>query len=302
MVAPTNPAEMLERLQVYEQDAALYTPSNVPARAGALEYLAFVNQMVRLRRRDHRWGSSLPLLTQRAQALAARLQRLDEQFFQTLRRRIRAGELSAPDLRRLLNRYTGYTTEQRQQAHYGYDDLDLVIQGLIRATQAPQPTQPLTAEMVHYEPTPARAILDMIDHAGFKAGDVFYDLGAGLGGVAILVGLLSPVQVKGIELEPAFCDHARRCAAELGLSQVDFIAVDARQADYSDGTLFFMFTPFTGQILQAVLMKLQREAAKRPLRLCTYGPCTLEVAAQSWLKLADPTARHAYRLAVFDSR
>jgi hypothetical protein len=29
---------------------------------------------------------------------------------------------------------------------------------------------------------------------------------------------------------------------------VEFINVDARQADYSEGTVFFMFTPFRGEI------------------------------------------------------
>ena len=63
---------------------------------------------------------------------------------------------------------------------------------------------------------------------------------------------------------------------ELGLSQqVRFLNFDACNVDYTDGTVFFMYTPFTGKLLDAVLATLARQARHRPITLCTYGACTL---------------------------
>ena len=35
--------------------------------------------------------------------------------------------------------------------------------------------------MVPYEATPARVALELVDRVNFRRGDVFYDLGSGLG-------------------------------------------------------------------------------------------------------------------------
>jgi hypothetical protein len=101
------------------------------------------------------------------------------------------------------------------------------------------------------------------------------------------VNLLSGARAKGVEFEPAFCEYARACAADLNLSQVEFINVDARQADFSDGTVFFMYTPFEGKLLQEVLEKLHQVSRTKMIKLFTYGPCTLPVSRQSWLKCVD---------------
>jgi SAM-dependent methyltransferase len=155
--------------------------------------------------------------------------------------------------------------------------------------------------MVYYQPTPARIILELVEKANLTGKDVFYDLGSGLGQVPILVNLLSEAQAKGIEFEPAYCDYARACAAELNLSRVEFINVDARKADYSDGTVFFMYTPFEGSLLQEVLEKLRGESRKRMIKLFTYGPCTPQVSQQSWLECVDQNGNHIYKLGVFRS-
>jgi hypothetical protein len=82
---------------------------------------------------------------------------------------------------------------------------------------------------------------------------------------------------------------------------VTFVNADAREADYADGTVFFMFTPFKGAILDAVLARLEQEARERPIVVCTYGSCTLYVAEQAWLNSVDDNADHEFKLAVFDS-
>jgi len=102
--------------------------------------------------------------------------------------------------------------------------------------------------------------------------------------VALLVGLLTDAQVRGIEFEPAYCAYAQERAHSLNLSRVTFHNVDAREADYTDGTFFFLYTPFTGRILQAVLARLETEARTHPITIATYGACTRDVAQQTWLR------------------
>jgi hypothetical protein len=84
------------------------------------------------------------------------------------------------------------------------------------------------------------------------------------------------------------------------LTGVEYLNVDARDADYAAGTVFFMFTPFVGSMLQAVLDRLYLESKKRAIRVCTFGPCTLEVAKQPWLKSLDDNAGHEFKLAIFE--
>jgi hypothetical protein len=64
--------------------------------------------------------------------------------------------------------------------------------------------------------------------------------------------------------------------------------------------VFYLYTPFSGTILRAVLDSLRREAASRPIRICTFGPCTPTIAEEQWL---EPTgALDTDRIAVFCSR
>ena len=135
----------------------------------------------------------------------------------------------------------------------------------------------------------------------FTQNDVFFDLGSGLGQVAILIHLLTGVVAKGIEFEPAFCHYAQHCAAALHLTEVTFTNTDAREAGYSGGTIFFMFTPFGSEIMQSVLKLLREESLQRKIKLITYGPCTAQVASQNWLELTTPLNDDPYQLAVFNS-
>ena len=130
--------------------------------------------------------------------------------------------------------------------------------------------------MVSYQPSPARVILELVEKANLKPEDVFFDVGSGLGQVAILVALLSGARAKGVEFEPAYCDYARQCAKELNLSHVEFINMDASEMDYSDGTVFYIYTPFEGKLLDKLLEKLKGEAHKRMIWVYTYGPCTVQ--------------------------
>jgi hypothetical protein len=154
-------------------------------------------------------------------------------------------------------------------------------------------------EMTAYQPTPARHILDLIANCTFSSNDVLVDLGSGLGHVPLLVCILAKVRTLGIEVQPEFAASAQETARRLNLSRVEFVAEDARAADLSSGTVFYMFTPFTGSILTDVLHRLCRQSKTRQIRICTLGPCTRILQSQTWLTGSQPSDTE--RIAVFTS-
>jgi len=244
----------------------------------------------------------LRTLRNRAEQLKSDLESVDSRLFQQLRTTIRSTGCSGPAFKALVNEYvTLEQTHAEQTEEIGYDNLDILLNGLSPQQTMPQQTKDLEPEMVYFQKTPARIVFELVEKSHFVQEDVFFDLGAGLGQVAILVNLLAGIRAKGIEFEPAFCDYARDCAAALQLSDVTFINADARKADYSEGTVFFMFTPFRGEILQEVLEILRQESLSRKIKIITYGPCTMHVAQQDWLKSTTPEDSNMYRLAVFST-
>lgn len=284
--------------QAHLHDPSLWVTTNLQGRDGALDFTDWIEKIAQVRGRDPDFAA----LHQRALIFKAQLEAINTALFQQFRRAVQQGEWSRQTLREQLNQFTPYLPGPHLQAHIGYDGLDTLVAGLFEFEPPPQATLQLDDEMVHYEPTPARAILDLIDHVGFTAEDIFYDLGAGLGQVAMLVHLLTGVQVKAVEIETVFCTYAQQCAQALGIQGVDFINGDARHVDYADGTIFYLFTPFGGALLQTVLDKLADQARTRPIKVCTYGPCTAHIARQPWLHSLDDSADHEFKVAIFESR
>jgi len=238
----------------------------------------------------------------RAKKVKAELEQIDVELFQSLRAKIRIGGYKGEEFKSLVRQYVDFNLDDNEhQAEPGYDNLDIFINGLISFQAMPGQTRALESEMVYYQKTPARIVFELAEKSHFVKEDVFFDLGSGLGQVAILVNLLTGIKVKGIEFEPAFCAYAEDCAAKFNLSNVTFINVDARKADYSEGSIFFMFTPFWGEMLQEVLEILRKESLRRNIKIITYGPCTAQVALQSWLNFAGPKDDNIYKLGVFSS-
>lgn len=182
----------------------------------------------------------------------------------------------------------------------GYDHCDDLVSGVLQLREPGEPhLQPLP-EMVFYQPTPVRHILHLITATALSKDDVFVDLGSGLGHVALLLFMLAGAQSVGIEIEPAYVASARACAHTLRLSGVRFLHEDARAADLSNGTVFYLYTPFSGSILAAVLHRLRNESARRPIRIGSLGPCTASLSKESWLEPAAPP--DPMHISVFRSR
>jgi SAM-dependent methyltransferase len=290
------------QLEAIEAADTLYEEASFGSRLEALDAIEFAI-LARMEGLIAAGGpaEALVSLRQRAETVRSRLEAVDDRLLRSVRAGIRSGALRGTELRRRLEVYAGSGRGKRCQNGGAYDSLDALIGGVFCAEPAPGETAEREPEMVAYQPTPARIIFEFVERAGFQKGDTFYDLGSGLGQVVMLVHLLGGVAGVGIEFDPAYCEYARQCAQILDLSRVDFIHADAREADYAGGTVFFLYTPFEGRMLQQVLERLREEAKTRTIGVYTYGPCTFAVSRQDWLKHVGPEVYSIDSLAAFRS-
>lgn len=221
-------------------------------------------------------------LRRRADSLRCAMVASDERLFRNLRERIRGGDRGPGGWDELLGQYVD-ASPGNHTSGLEYDHLDALVNGVLRLDAPLGKLREQSPDMVAYQPTPARLVFDMVARAGIGPRDVFFDIGSGLGQPAILVALLSGAKVIGIEYQPAYSDYATACAGRLGLTDIEFQSMDAREADYTTGTVFYLYTPFVGDMLRDVLGMLRSVAGWKAIRLCTYGPCTHDVASQDWL-------------------
>ena len=222
-------------------------------------------------------------LYDRARAIYARLETINHELYQAIRRDIQRGV--GPH--RLLQWAPGSGRNGRAAGRVngeGYDYLDVLVSGVLQFEEPDAEVGELAPEMVSYHPTPARHIFDLIGRIELTERDVLVDLGSGMGHVPLLVSICTGACSIGIEREEAYVHCAWRSARALNLTNVTFIQQDARETDFSRGTVFYLYTPFIGTILRAVLDSLQREATSREIRICTYGKCTSTVAEERWLE------------------
>jgi hypothetical protein len=182
----------------------------------------------------------------------------------------------------------------------GFDCGDELMSGVLELREPSEPDLQRFPEMVPYQPTPVRHILHLIATITLAEDDVFVDLGSGLGHVPLLVSMLTGAQSLGIEVQAAYVASSWECAKRLQLNRVRFIAQDAREADLSSGSVFYLYSPFNGSILCNVLRRLRMESAHRSIRVCSLGPCTHTVANETWLKTS--ALPDTGRITVFDSR
>lgn len=266
------------------QDTSLFQERNFASRVEAIELLDFaipdyIDELGKMGEPAETLASMKALV----EKVKSELEDIDISVFARLRTVIR---LNPAVCKGIIREF--FDAEAMQpKTGIAYDCLDLFIDRLISSHPPPVPTTSLEPEMIEYYKTPASIIFDLVERCQFSNRDVFYDLGSGLGQATMLVNLLTGVQATGVELEPAYCAYARVCATDLGLRDVSFIQADAREAHYPYGTVFFMFTPFTGEILRQVLARLREVSASHSIRIFTLGPCTLEMFSQDWLIAGD---------------
>jgi hypothetical protein len=269
-----------------EQDRSLGEPLQLRQRIEALDeldaYLAD-GQLI---------GTALH---HRARAICAELESVNLRLYRAIRRDVQRGAGGG----RLLEWMPDWNGAAGLVNCTGYDYLDELISGVLQFEEPSAEVVQLDSEMVAYQPTPARHIFELIDRTALTERDLLIDLGSGLGHVPLVASICTKARCTGIELEPSYVDCARNSARSLNRNNVRFIQGDARAADLSEGTVFYLYTPFTGTMLREVLNSLRDEAVTREIRVCTFGPCARVVADERWLRVIG--LLETDRIAVFHS-
>jgi hypothetical protein len=290
-------ADALQRLVgQFENDPSLLEPNQLRRRLEALDRMdAYFPDIA-----QSAFGteSTDADLCRQAKAICARFEAVNSGLYEAVRRDIQRG-LGSDTLLRWL--HAPPKEEMVTPADgMGYDYLDELISGVFQFEEPIAGHAQKEPEIVPYQPTPARHIFGLIGLAPLTASDVLVDFGSGMGHVPLLVSICTQARSIGIELEANYIQRAQQCAQSLNLKNVTFLHQDAREADLSSGTVFYLYTPFTGSVLRSVLDRLRREAATRRIRICTYGPCTSVIANELWLEAVEAPEPH--RIALFNSR
>ena len=296
-------SEIESEIHSIKQNTALFDEKNFSYRTNTLDYIDFyIISRIEGLLQNAEPEKKLQLLKRSAEKAKHKLEKIDTRLFKQLRKMISDGIFTNLCFAKMVSKHMGYDVDDiKDTVVVGYNNLDIFINGLLSAQDIPPATKDLEPEMVFFQKTPAVIVFRMVALAQFRQGDVFFDLGSGLGQVAMMVNLIARVTAIGVEYEPAYCNYAKTCASQLNLNDVDFINTDARQADYSHGTVFFMYTPFSGGVLQDMLKILQMESIKRTITIFTYGPCSPEVAAKDWLNCINGNAADPHQLCEFKS-
>jgi hypothetical protein len=267
-------------LSLQETAGFLIQPGQLRKRLIALDYLDAV--FGGFHSEDSTRGA-YTFLHQRVHAFRIKLEAANAELFQSVRSEIVCGTRPGALLQWLGNSASDHES-RRPLPGLGFDYRDELVSGVLQLPEPREPDLHPSAEMVPYQPTPVRHILHLIATVMVSTEDVFVDLGSGLGHVPLLVSMFTGAQCLGIEMQESYVASANACAHSLQLSRVRFMAQDARDADLSQGSLFYLYSPFTGSILADVLSALRKESMRRHITICSLGPCTHRISDETWLK------------------
>ncbi len=291
-------AILQRELDELENTPSLFDAYNFRARKEALDFMGVIDS---IHPENNRHEPARVRLQKQARMLGKRLSDFNTLLAQDWQIRLKNVDVASKELRAWLQPYTDYVSQQWGQPHYGYENLDFLLDEIL--LPQPHPHASLQAEqgMVRYEPTPASVILELTERITFTDNDIFYDLGSGLGKVTMLVHLLSGVRCVGVEYQPELCIYAEQQAHNLSLKKVTYLNTDARHVDYADATVLFLFNPFGGTIFPTVLERLQLEAQQRELRICSYGSSSYPLSELPWFERIPPISEDEAALAIFRS-
>jgi hypothetical protein len=104
-----------------------------------------------------------------------RLEQVDTALFERLRQEIRSGRLRGTALLRRIRTFV----PPMHRADGRYDHLDTFMTELLLDRPLPAESRSREDEMVFYQRTPSRVVLEMMARAQLTKNDVFYDVGSG---------------------------------------------------------------------------------------------------------------------------
>jgi SAM-dependent methyltransferase len=148
--------------------------------------------------------------------------------------------------------------------------------------EIPDDDPQLPSGCVPYLPCSVDALLRVVDQARVRPSDVVVDIGAGVGRAAAFLHLITGAATIGLEIQPRLVLASRELAARLRASRMSFIQGDAANlAQYmTNGSIFFLYCPFSGERLAKLLACLEPIARTRNIRVCCVD---LPIPPCSWL-------------------
>jgi SAM-dependent methyltransferase len=117
---------------------------------------------------------------------------------------------------------------------------------------------------VPYLPCPIGRLVRVIDRAQIRDTDVFVDVGSGVGRAAAAVHLLTGARAIGLEIQPQLVEVSRALAPMVSTTLLD--AGDPA-ADIPQGTIYFLYCPFSGDRLARFLANLRRLGTSSAMRI-----------------------------------
>ncbi|HKT02770.1 MAG TPA: class I SAM-dependent methyltransferase [Rugosimonospora sp.] len=142
-------------------------------------------------------------------------------------------------------------------------------------------------DAAHYATMAYSSIWPVLRHLALGRQDVFVDIGSGKGRVLCCAARLPVDRVIGVDLSPERTAEATENVRRLRgrHAPIEAVTALAQEYDYSDVTAVFLFDPFGADTLNAVLERIAKDRAGRPVRFA-YANATLDSVfrAQTWLE------------------
>lgn len=288
-------------LQGYLHSTDLYEETRFTKREKALEAVRILKEAA-ARNPETLEDGLLAEVMKQAEELEPSILSFNRSVYDKYSAEIRTHRQDKPLLRRTLDLFTTYPPGGEDVHHYLTDDLDILFDGVLNYDLDSLRLPKRISEFHHLERTPARVLLDLIDHLPVCADDVLYDLGSGLGHVVILLNLMLGIKCVGIEIETEYCKLANENIARLGLQDAVILNENILDSTFDDGTIFFFYSPFSGSVLEQVLQNVRKVAEQRTITICTYGPITMEIAKEDWISVKEERMVDPFKLAIFTSK
>lgn len=123
-----------------------------------------------------------------------------------------------------------------------------------------------------YFPTTFSGFRTAMREIGIEAGEVFVDYGSGKGRVLLMAAEYPFRRIVGVEISPALHAIARanlmRCADRLRCRDIELWTGNAIEFPVpADASVIYLYNPFHGHVLRAVLAALRASLDAHPRRL-----------------------------------
>lgn len=131
-------------------------------------------------------------------------------------------------------------------------------------------------DSVHYEASTYLVIRRFLPALVPGPTDVVFDIGCGMGRVLCVFARMDVQECVGIEVSPELAEIACRNVGNLRgrRAPVRVEVSDAATADYSNGTIYWLFNPFGVATMNAVLNRIEETLVSdpRPVRIAYLNP------------------------------